>query len=99
MDFSFCSRPESENSADLTAKSSPEDASAARKTVAEEPRPMMGPLLHSMASSCGCRSGIVEYGKRSRTFDFIVSGFQWKAVLVKICDETNSEIAKEQLDF
>lgn len=44
---SFCNKLERESSADLTAKRSPE-VEEARETVAELPRPMVGPLLHSI---------------------------------------------------
>lgn len=45
---SLCKEAEEERRVDLTAKSSPEKREVARETVAEEPRPMMGPLLHSI---------------------------------------------------
>lgn len=36
---------------DLTANSSPDRRAVATETVAVEPRPMVGPLLHSMDQS------------------------------------------------
>lgn len=59
---SLCKRVELESLVDLTAKRSPE-AVVARETAAEEPRPMMGPLVHSIAEIEENSRAIVEYGK------------------------------------
>ena len=48
IDCSVCRGLESESSADLAAKSSPEWAEAARETVAVEPRPIVKLLVQSI---------------------------------------------------
>lgn len=45
---SFCKNTEQESSVVLTANSSPDGAAVASETVAVEPRPIVGPLVHSM---------------------------------------------------
>lgn len=56
-DCSLCRGREREISADFTAKMRPEESAVeARETAAVEPRPMIGPRVHSIEE----RSGVNE---------------------------------------
>lgn len=58
IDSSLCRNADEENSADLTAKNSPEFVIAS-ETVAVEPRPMIGPLVQ-FCSSIGTEQAKTE---------------------------------------